>query len=181
MNIISSTPGMTLKKAGMIVKKVSLLTGLFLGLAASAGAQERADLDMTARIIDEGLHRSEALAMYTHLTDVIGPRLAGTPAFKRAADWAVARLDGWGLDDVHLESWEFGRGWTLEGFTLEMTEPRYFPLVGYPEAWTPSTDGEILGTPVYVGDKTAEEIESSAPRSMSATRPPRRSWPWAPD
>jgi len=168
MNSISSTTGMTLKKAGMIVKKVSFLTILFLGPATSAGAQERADLDMTARIISEGLQRSEAPAMYTHLTDVIGPRLAGTPAYKKAADWAVARLDGWGLDNVHMESWEFGRGWTLEGFTLEMTGPRYFPLVGYPEAWTPSTDGEILGTPVYVGDKTAEEIAAMGSRLSGA-------------
>ena len=40
------------------------------------------------------------------------------------------------MENVHLESWEFGRGWTLDHFTLEMVEPRYFPMIGYPEAWT---------------------------------------------
>jgi hypothetical protein len=63
------------------------------------------------------------------------------------------------MENVHLEAWDFGRGWTLERLTLEMTEPRYFPLIGYPEAWTPSTAGEIVATPVYVGDKTVEELE----------------------
>ncbi len=31
-------------------------------------------------------------------TDAIGPRLAGGPAFKEAADWAVENLRGWDLD-----------------------------------------------------------------------------------
>jgi hypothetical protein len=30
-----------------------------------------------------------------------------------------------GFDDVHLEPWEFGRGWQLEKLTVEMVEPRY--------------------------------------------------------
>lgn len=144
--------------------------------AEPAAAQEVQDSEiMIDRIIDEAMERSQILGLYTHLTDVIGPRLAGTPAFKEAADWAAGHLESWGLDDVHLEPWEFGRGWTLEGLTLEMTQPRYFPLIGYPEAWTPSTNGEIVGTPVYVGDKTAEELESLRSRlrgSIVLTTPP---------
>ena len=143
--------------------------------AIEAQEQYGVDLDTTKRIMEEGLQSTETLALYTYLTDVIGPRLAGTPAFKRSADWAVERLRGWGLDDVHLESFEFGRGWTLEGLTLEMTEPRYFPLTGFPEAWTPSTDGELLGKPIYVGDKTAEEMELLRPQLAGAvvlTTPP---------
>ena len=41
-----------------------------------------------------------------------------------------------------------------------MTQPRYFPLEGYPEAWTPSTRGVLASTPVYLGDKTAEQIKA---------------------
>jgi len=146
-----------------------------IGAATPAVAQETVDREMTARIIDEGTHRSQVLDMYTHLTDAIGPRLAGSPAFYKAVEWAVERLDGFGLANVHTEAFEFGRGWTLEGLTLEMVEPRYFPLTGYPEAWTPSTDGEILGAPVYVGDKTAEELAAMGSRLNGAvvlTAPP---------
>ncbi len=151
---------------------VLLLVGLLMvpgpGARSALTAQATADQDAVARMIQEGTEHSQIEAMYTHLTDVIGPRLTGTPAFKAAADWAAGRLREWGLADVHLESWDFGRGWTLEGLTLEMVGPRYFPLTGYPEAWTPSTDGEIVGTPVYVGDKTAAELEAMRSRLAGA-------------
>ena len=45
------------------------------------------------------------------LTDVHGPRLTGSPQYKKAADWARQQLESWGLANAHLESWPFGRGW----------------------------------------------------------------------
>jgi carboxypeptidase Q len=158
--------------------RILLLSGmvsLAAGPIAATGAQETADPGLIEKIKEEGLKRSEVLEMYSHLTDAIGPRLAGGPAFKEAADWAVGRLEGWGLSDVNLEEWEFGRGWSLEGLTLEMAKPRYFPLTGFPEAWTPSTDGVVLAKPVYVGDKTQAELEKMRPALAGAivlTTPP---------
>ncbi len=72
------------------------------------------------------------------------------------------RLRTFGIPVVRREAWEFRQGWTLEGLTLEMTGPRYFPLIGYPEAWTPSTDGVIEGAPVYIGDRSAEVVRAMA-------------------
>ena len=125
-------------------------------------AQEPVDLQAIERIKAEGLQRSQVLDIFGTLTDVFGPRLTATPAYKAAADWAARSLDAWGMENVHLESWDFGRGWTLDHFSLEMVEPRYFPMIGYPEAWTPSTRGEVVTTPVFIGDKTADEIRSMA-------------------
>jgi hypothetical protein len=102
------------------------------------------------------------------LTDVIGPRLTGSPAFRRAVDWTRDQLTQWGMSNVTVEPFPFGRGWTLEKLTLEMTEPRYFPLDGYPEAWTPSTRGVLNGTPVYLGDKTADEIRAMGTKLAGA-------------
>ncbi|HEX7090309.1 MAG TPA: M20/M25/M40 family metallo-hydrolase [Longimicrobiales bacterium] len=133
-----------------------------------AAAQEPVDTAMIARIRAEGLERSRVLETYGTLTDVIGPRLTGSPAFRRAAEWARDRLAEWGLENARLEPFEFGRGWTLEKLTLEMTAPRYFPLIGYPEAWTPSTRGVIEGTPVYVGDLSAAEIRALGERLRGA-------------
>ena len=127
-----------------------------------AGAQEPVDLQAIERIKAEGLQHSQVLEIFGTLTDVFGPRLTATPAYKAAADWAANSLKTWGMENVHLESWEFGRGWTLDHFTLEMVEPRYFPMIGYPEAWTPSTHGEIVSAPVFIGDKTADEIRAMA-------------------
>src|SRR6186997_631375 len=115
---------------------------------ASAAAQDDAAL---ARIRDEGLNRSQAPALFNHLTNVIGPRLTGTPAFKQSVDWAGQKLKEYGLANVHLESFPYGRGWTLEAQTVEMVTPRFMPLIAYAEAYSPSTPREVTGRPVYIG------------------------------
>ena len=135
---------------------------LFTGLAVSpAAAQEPVDLAMTARIKEEGLQRSQAPLLFSTLTDEIGARLTASPSHNQAAAWARDRFSEWGLSDARLEGFEFGRGWSLEKLSLEMTAPRYMPLIGYAEAWTPSIAGGVLsGRVVYIGDKTAAEIEA---------------------
>lgn len=127
-----------------------LAVGLILLVCAteSLHAQEAAIL---ARIRDEGMNRSQVVELFNHLTNVIGPRLTGTPAFKKSVDWSAAKLTSYGLANVHTETWPFGAGWTLEAQTIEMVEPRYMPLIGYAEAWTPSMAREITATPVYIG------------------------------
>jgi hypothetical protein len=133
-------------------------------LPCTAAAQEPVDLAMTARIREEGLQRSGAVELYRTLTDVFGARLTGSPAHDRAADWARERFADWGLADARLELFEFGRGWSLEKLSLEMTAPYYMPLTGYAEAWTPSIagSGTVSGPALYVGDKTAEQIQAMA-------------------
>jgi hypothetical protein len=112
-----------------------------LATGAALVAQEPVDRAMISKLRAESDARSQVLESYRMLTDVIGPRLTGTPGFKRSVDWTRDRMVEWGMSNVAVESWPFGRGWTLEKLTLEMTAPRYFPLEGYPEAWTPSTAG----------------------------------------
>lgn len=118
--------------------------------------------DMVTRIRTEGLQRSHALALYWTLTDEIGARLTGSPAHKRAADWARDRFAEWGVTNPHLEPYDFGRGWQLDKISVEMTEPRYMPLVAYPVGWSPATKGVVSGRVVYVGDKSAAQIQSMA-------------------
>ena len=141
---------------------------LMLAGSVVATAQEPVDLPTIARIKEEGLQRSQVLATFNHLTNVIGPRLTGTPAYKQSADWARKQLELWGLSNSHLEAFDFGRGWTLEKLNLELTGPRYFPLIGFPQAWSPSTKGPVTGTPVYIGDKTLEEVRAMGDRLRGA-------------
>jgi carboxypeptidase Q len=144
--------------------RLLLFAALFvLSLAvAPVLTQQGAGGDMLARIRAEGLQRSRAMVMYRTLTDEIGARLTGSPAHKRAADWARDRFAEFGLTNPHLEPYDFGRGWELEQISVAMTEPRYFPLIAYAEAWTPSTKGVVTGRAVYVGDKTAAQIQAMA-------------------
>ncbi|HEY2379016.1 MAG TPA: M20/M25/M40 family metallo-hydrolase [Gemmatimonadaceae bacterium] len=131
------------------MRSYSIAALLAFAAIASARAQDSVNL---ARIRDEGMNRSHALELFDHLTTVIGPRLTSSPAFKQSVDWAAQKLRDYGLSNVHLESWPFGRGWTLEGQTAELTAPRYMPLIAYAEAWSPSTNGTVEGKPVYIGD-----------------------------
>jgi hypothetical protein len=147
----------------MELRASPLVLLLSLGLPVAAAPQEPVDLAMTARLRAEGLERSQAAALFHTLTDDIGARLTASPAHDRAAAWARDRFAEWGLSNPRLEPFEFGRGWSLEKLAVEMTSPRYMPLTGYAEAWTPSIAGGVLvGRVVYVGNKTAAEIEAMA-------------------
>ncbi|HEY1306703.1 MAG TPA: M28 family peptidase [Vicinamibacterales bacterium] len=138
---------------------LAFVSVLPLGAALVAG-QTSGPGDIVARIRVEGLQRSRALTLYRTLTDDIGARLTGSPAHMQAARWAVDRFKEWGLANPHLEPYEFGRGWQLDHVSVEMTEPRYVPLIAYAEAWSPSTKGVVSGRVVYVGDKTASQIQA---------------------
>ena len=125
-------------------------------------AQERADEAMVARIRAEAFDRGRVLDTFDQLANVIGPRLTNSPAHKRSVQWTVETLKSWGLSNVHTEPWEFGRGWTLERFSVEMLEPRYMPLSGYPKGWSGSTSGVITAAPVWLPNPSADEMKTKA-------------------
>jgi carboxypeptidase Q len=152
-----------------------LLTGIGAGPGAFGGSglaaqvtAEPVDHEMIARIRAEGMERSRVMDKLFWMTEVIGPRLSGSPSYDESAQWAAQALRDMGLERVHLEPFEFGRGWSMQGMTLEMTAPRYLPILGYPEAWTPATAGVLEGRPIYLGEHTREEIIAMGPALRGA-------------
>src|SRR5437867_4627123 len=145
------------------------LAGLQHAGGAAQGPNNRAQETVITAIKAEGLRSSEAPVLFHTLTDVFGARLTGSPAHLEAARWALERFRRWGLQNPQLEPFEFGRGWELEKLTVEMTAPRYMPLIGYAEAWSPATSGVLTGTPVYIGDSTAADIDRLGPRLRGST------------
>ena len=116
--------------------------------------------DIIERIKDEGINRSQVMQTVEYLTDVIGPRLTGSPALRRANNWTKDRLTEWGLANAHLEPWgPFGRGWTLKRFSAEVVEPQAFPLLAYPRAWSPGLDAPLTADVVLVDAKNEEELQ----------------------
>jgi len=116
--------------------------------------------DPLERIKDEGMNRSQVMDTLSYLSDVIGPRLTASPGMKRANDWTREKLASWGLQNAHLESWgPFGRGWSLKSFSAQITEPLDIPLIAYPKAWSPATNGAITGEVVYLDAKTEADLE----------------------
>jgi hypothetical protein len=140
---------------------MKLTIGLsLLVVCAGLGAQEPAGSGdrLFQQMREEAETRSQVRTAFDRFVTVIGPRLTGTPAYKAAADWSRDTLASWGLSNARLETWEFGRGWTLDRLTIELVEPRYLPLIGYAEAWSASTQGEIVGTPVLTGGTSPQEV-----------------------
>jgi carboxypeptidase Q len=125
---------------------------------ALAFGQTQVNREMLGKIRAEAMERSQVQPVFDEFTVTIGPRLTASPAHKRAAEFARERLAAFGLDNARLEPFHFGRGWALEHLTIEMIEPRYFPLVGYADAWSPSTSGEIAAAPVWIGGKSPEDV-----------------------
>jgi len=113
-------------------------------------AQERVDLNAIHKIREEALQNSKVMDHVFQLTDVYGPRLTNSPGFFGAADWIVKQLKEWGIEG-HQEKWgPFGRGWTYTHFSANLIEPQYAPLIGFPLAWSPGTNGPVTGEAMVV-------------------------------
>jgi hypothetical protein len=134
------------------------ITILALLCSTVVAAQAPSDREVLAKIRSEGMDHSQVAPVFDHLTIDIGPRLTASPGHKHAAEWTRDRLAAYGLSNAHLEPWTFGMGWTLDKLTVEMIEPRYLPLIGYADAWSRSTTGDIVGAPVLVAGNTPQEI-----------------------
>jgi hypothetical protein len=123
-----------------------------------AGAT-KAQTDPIERIKEEGLHHSQLMSTLSYLTDVIGPRLTGSPNLKRANEWTCQTLTKWGLSNAHLEAWgPFGKGWTLKRFNAQIIEPQCIPLIAFPKAWSPSTEGTLVAPVVYFDAKSEADF-----------------------
>jgi carboxypeptidase Q len=117
--------------------------------AIALPAQEKVDLTVVNKIKGEAFQNSQVMDHLFYLTDVYGPRLTNSPGHRAAAGWIVKRLQSYGLENVHLEKWaDFGQSWRLAHFSAHMTDPQYMPLIGFPLAWTPGTNGVVTGEPV---------------------------------
>jgi carboxypeptidase Q len=136
-----------------------LLAFVLAQFGVAQPVQEKVDTAAIAKIKEEGMYRSKAMESLSWLTDVYGPRLTGSPEFKEAADWAKKKLEELGLQNVAIESWKFGKGWSLKSFSAQMIEPRVQPLIAYPKAWSPSTKGTVRGNVVYLDVKTEDDLQ----------------------
>jgi hypothetical protein len=100
------------------------VTGATAAEGASAPPQLSPALKWTAAALrDKALTGdSPAYGLVESLTTEVGQRLAGTPAAKRATDWAVAKMKALGFQDVHLEPFPI-TAWVRGTETAEIVSP----------------------------------------------------------
>src|SRR5688500_16013422 len=152
---------MTVRRYAAIVLLLVLAISPALLLAQTPAQTPAPDPnDPITRIKDEGMKRSQVMQTLSYLSDVIGPRLTNSPGMKRANEWTRDQLTKWGLQNAHLEAWgPFGRGWTLKKFSAQVVEPLAIPLIAYPKAWSPGTDGPVTAEVVYVDARSDADLE----------------------
>jgi carboxypeptidase Q len=154
---------------------------LFLAVLCSAFAfgEDKADLAVVHKIRDQAFNHSEIMETLFYLSDANGPRVTNSNGFKSAAAWAVKRLESFGLVNVKEEPWgAFGRSWNFTHYEGHMIEPQYSPLIGFPLAWTPGTNGvvrgdamlAVLATPAdldkYKGQLRGKMVLTMAPKEV---------------
>ncbi|MFN7948796.1 MAG: M20/M25/M40 family metallo-hydrolase [Blastocatellia bacterium] len=130
------------------MKKRLAIGGLIFLLAAlpAAGqaASEPINATVNAHIRAEAEQHSRLMHTLHMLCDVFSPRLTGTPQLKAAQEWALKELTSYGLQNAHLEAWDFGQpGWQNEILEARVIAPYKDALVCEAMAWTPSTRGIV--------------------------------------
>ena len=96
----------------------------------------------------------------SYLTDVVGPRLTGSPGMKHANEWTRDTLSSWGLQNAEVEPWgTFGRGWSLDRFSIQVVEPQCIPIIAMPKAWSPGTEGPITSKVVLFEVESEEDFD----------------------
>lgn len=155
---------------------------LFAALPAFLlAAGDEPDLAIVAKIRHEGIKRTQVMRLAGYLSDVIGPRPAGSPANDRANRWAADTMKGWGLENVALEPYgTFGVGWAPRYVSAHLLSPHYAPLQAISVEWGSSTKGRITGEPLYVSITTPADFvryRGTLKGRIVLYQPPRRTAP----
>ncbi|MET0280758.1 MAG: M28 family peptidase [Steroidobacteraceae bacterium] len=140
------------------MKKLIAL-GLLAATPLLAQQLEPIDLNALNQIKWEAFNNSQVMDHLFYLSDVYGPRVNGSPNHRAAAEWAMKRMESWGLKNVHLEPWgPFGNGWQYQKFYGALVEPNYAPLIGFPLAWSPGTNGPVTAEAILAPIKSQEDF-----------------------
>jgi carboxypeptidase Q len=143
------------------MKKIAIVAIIILCCGLAPAANEKIDSSINWKIRQEETDHSQIMRLIHQLTDVHGPRLTGSPNFKAACDWALAQMKSWGMQNEHLETWDFGHpGWSNDRYSVRVISPYRDLLDARVVAWTPSTKGLVRAGIVQIAppDRPTAEI-----------------------
>ena len=147
---------------------------MLLATAALANSVALAQTEASERLRSEETRTSQLMPVLHHLTDIYGPRLTGSPQLRKAQEWAAEKMRSWGLKNVELEPWEFGRpGWHNRITEMSVTAPYQAPILARALPWTPSTNGLVVADAVILmppGMPAAGRRPRRTPEALEAAR-----------
>jgi hypothetical protein len=136
---------------------------LLLFAAAPLGAQTGVDTAGAGTIISQAMEHSEVMKNLEYLADMIGPRLTGSAAMRKANEWTAQRFRDYGLT-ANLEPWDFGVTWERGTVTARLLSPFPRAVTAQSWAWTAGTGGKPAAGPVV-------RVNVSSPESLAVYRP----------
>jgi hypothetical protein len=95
------------------------------------------------------------------MTDVLGARLTNSIAMDNAQRWVLEEMKRIGLTGTNREPFmEYGVSWDNEYVSIHLLEPDYQPMVGYPIAHTPGTNGKQELQAIIADVRTRQDLET---------------------
>jgi carboxypeptidase Q len=154
---------------------------LALALLATApavvSAQIAVDTTGAGALTAQAMDHSEVMANLRQMSDVIGPRLSGSPAMRRANDWTAERFRAYGLTAA-LEPYTFGVTWARGPASLRLVAPFTRAITAHSWAWTAGTGGRTVAGPVIQADlSTPDSLAAYTSKVRGAWVLPRTSFP----
>jgi carboxypeptidase Q len=132
-------------------KRLAALLALYVLCSLLLIAGEKVDSDVNWKIRREATENSQVLSLVHQLTDVYGPRLTGSPNFEAACNWSITEMQRWGMQNGHLEKWDFEHpGWYCDRYSVRVLSPYKDTLDARVIAWTPSTKGIVRAVIVQI-------------------------------
>jgi carboxypeptidase Q len=137
-----------------------------LSLAAASGRAAAPSTEAIAgELRDKALHDSVAWDFVSELTTRIGPRPAGSPAERAAAEWSATKLKSLGFENVRIEPFPM-TAWVRGTERVEITAPAPQPIVAAALGGSPPTPANgIEGEVVLFA--TFDDLKAAAPGSLA--------------
>lgn len=115
----------------------------------NAGMAQQQLSQFAQNVVKEQQENSQLERLAYQLLDSIGPRLVGTPAMQKAADWAIKTFNSWGIT-ARTEKWGEWRSWERGSIQADLIEPRIHTLEAKQLAWSPGTGGKTVTGEVVI-------------------------------
>ena len=122
------------------------------------------EIKTAAHRLAASIYAGPSMTSLSELTDGIGGRLTGSPAYVRSTEWAAAKFRSYGIDNVRLEPFAIEAGWQRGKASAAMLSPLSRPLNVVSVGWAPSTPaGGVEGPVVMVEDASVDALRAHAP------------------
>src|SRR3954468_18179242 len=143
-----------------------LASWLVLAMTPGVHAEDRSSESIVGELRDKAM-RGDSVAwdFVSELTTRIGPRPAGSPSERAAAEWSAKKLKSLGFENVRIEPFPI-TAWVRGTETAQITAPSPQPVVAGALGGSPATPaGGIEGDLALFA--TLDDLKAAAPGSLA--------------